>query len=192
MPARPRTGGPGTILEATLEVVARDGVAAATVRSIATHAGVSPGTITHHFASIDDLLIAALDHGSARVITSLERLALSLQDSDWDPDGWARTFARTLARSIEEHPADHIACFELRLLALRRPELRPATDKILAAYLRIARMVLRSTDTPNLDLAAGQIVALTAGVVLAELGARPEGRADRIHALLTAPIREIA
>jgi AcrR family transcriptional regulator len=182
---RPRTGGPDTILEAALEVIARDGVGAVTVRSIAARADVSPGTITHHFPSIDELLVAALNHGSSRVINSLERLALSLQDSDWNPDGWAMTFAQTLAQSIDEHPADHIACFELRLLAIRRPALRPATDEILAAYLRIARIILHAIDAPNPDIGAGRLVARTVGVVLNELGTPPEGRAERIHALLS-------
>lgn len=185
---RPRTGGPETILEAALEVVARDGVGAATVRSIAAHAGVSPGTVTHHFASTDDLLVAALDHGSSRVIASLEQLALGLQDSGGDAEDWVARFAATLADSIEQHPADHIACFELRLLAVRRPALREATDRIIGAYLRIARIILRAMDVPDADLAAARLVALAVGVVLAELGGEPEGRVARVQALLAAEV----
>lgn len=189
---RPRTGGSEPLLEAALEVIARDGVGAATVRSIAAQAGVSPGTVTHHFGSIDDLLLAALDHGSHQVIGKLERLALTLQDVEWDVDGWAGRYADVLARSLDEHPHHHVACFELRLLSVRRPELRPATDAILEAYLRLARLVLATVDAPDPATSAARLVALTVGVVLGELGAPAEGRAERLQTLLAAEVRSAA
>lgn len=186
---RPRLGGPEPLVEAALEVIARDGVGAATVRSIAAQAGVSPGTVTHHFGSIDELLLAALAHGSGQVVGELERLALDLQDAEWDLDGWAARLAAVLAASIETHPHRHIACFELRLLAVRRPEFRPAADAVLAAYLRLARLVLASVDVPDRATSAARLVALTIGVVLGELGMPAEGRADRLRTLLAGELR---
>jgi len=45
-------------------VIADVGVGRATAREIAGRAGISTGTLTHHFPSMDDLLVAALRSGS--------------------------------------------------------------------------------------------------------------------------------
>ncbi|UQY33045.1 TetR family transcriptional regulator [Pseudomonas fulva] len=47
------------IIEAALALILEDGVAGATARRIAAKAGLSPGTITYHFKSIDEILYAA-------------------------------------------------------------------------------------------------------------------------------------
>jgi AcrR family transcriptional regulator len=44
------------ILQATLRVIAEDGLDAVTHRAVAARAGVSPGSTTHHFSSRDDLV----------------------------------------------------------------------------------------------------------------------------------------
>lgn len=59
------------IAEATWRVILRDGVAAASVRSVAAEAGVSMGSLRHVFASQSELLVFALqlviDNVTARV-----------------------------------------------------------------------------------------------------------------------------
>jgi AcrR family transcriptional regulator len=176
------------LLEATLAVLAREGAGAVTVRRVAAEAAASPGTITHHFGSVDDLLVAALRHASAQVIAELERLALDLQDASWDIAGWADAVAAMLAESIRTHPERHVACFELQLLARRRPELRDAVGNVLAAYLRIARIVLRSVGAPDADSEAARLVALTVGLVLGELAAPDEGRKERLQTALAVDV----
>lgn len=47
------------LIAATVALVAEGGVPAATVRAIATRAGVTPGLIRHHFSSRDELIAAA-------------------------------------------------------------------------------------------------------------------------------------
>ena len=187
-PSRPRIGGPEPLLEATLAVLAREGVGAVTVRRVATEAGASPGTVTHHFGSVDDLLIAALRHGSAHVIADLERLALDLQDDSWDIDGWADAFAGMLDESLRTRPDRHVACFELQLLARRRPELRAAVTSATAAYLRIARIVLSSVGAPDAAADAARLVALTVGLILGELAAPDEGRRERLRTALAVDV----
>jgi TetR/AcrR family transcriptional regulator, regulator of biofilm formation and stress response len=44
------------ILRATLELIAEGSIDAVTHRAVATRAGVSPGSTTHHFATRDDLV----------------------------------------------------------------------------------------------------------------------------------------
>src|SRR5690606_3613489 len=48
------------IIEATLRVIERDGVAGVTHRSVAREAGIPTASTTYHFATLDDLLIATL------------------------------------------------------------------------------------------------------------------------------------
>jgi DNA-binding transcriptional regulator YbjK len=50
-----------SILDATLRVIALEGVRAVTHRRVATEAGASVGLITYHFSSTDALISATLD-----------------------------------------------------------------------------------------------------------------------------------
>ncbi len=49
------------ILEAAMAVIAKHGLSATTMERVAKAAGVSPGTVSFHFASKDRLLLATLD-----------------------------------------------------------------------------------------------------------------------------------
>ena len=55
------------ILQAARSVILAKGLPATSVREIAVAAGVSSGTVTHHFASIDDILAAVLRAETERV-----------------------------------------------------------------------------------------------------------------------------
>ncbi len=63
-------GGAGTlarrdeILVAAIRVIARDGLSQTTLEKVAELAGISPGTVTFHFAKKDALLLAVLDRVS--------------------------------------------------------------------------------------------------------------------------------
>src|SRR3954467_8683342 len=48
------------LIEATLRIIERNGVAGVTHRTVAAEAGVPTTSTTYHFSSLDDLLIAAL------------------------------------------------------------------------------------------------------------------------------------
>lgn len=50
-----------TLIEATLSLIAEEGVQGATVRAIATRAQVTQGLIRHHFSSKDELVLAAYE-----------------------------------------------------------------------------------------------------------------------------------
>lgn len=53
------------IRDAAIAVVAEVGLSNTTVRKVATHAGVSPGSVIHHFGSMDDLRRACDRHVAA-------------------------------------------------------------------------------------------------------------------------------
>src|SRR5919112_5250342 len=55
------------ILQAARSVILAKGLPATSGREIAQAAGVSSGTVTHHFASIDEILVAVLRAETERV-----------------------------------------------------------------------------------------------------------------------------
>lgn len=64
------------LLAATLTVVAEQGIAKASARTIAAEAGVNQALVFYHFGSIDDLLVAACEHGARqRVEANREAIA---------------------------------------------------------------------------------------------------------------------
>jgi TetR/AcrR family transcriptional regulator, regulator of biofilm formation and stress response len=103
------------LADAALIVIARDGIAGLTHRAVATQAGVSLALASYHFAGIDDLAATALTQASEDL-----RSALSA-----DGDHSARRLARVLADEREHNRERLLAGYELALLAVRRPELRP-------------------------------------------------------------------
>ncbi len=52
------------LLEGALETLRTQGIAGASARAIATAAGVNQALVFYHFGTVDDLLAAALRHGS--------------------------------------------------------------------------------------------------------------------------------
>lgn len=78
------------LAEAMWRVVYRDGVAAATVRSIAAEAGWSPSALRHYFATQADLLIFAMEHVIAQ---AAERFAA---------ESWTGPPRETAQRVLEE------------------------------------------------------------------------------------------
>lgn len=55
------------LIQATLSLIAEQGVRGATVRAISARAEVTPGLIRHYFSSKDDLITAAYEHHMRRL-----------------------------------------------------------------------------------------------------------------------------
>ncbi|MBC3189817.1 TetR family transcriptional regulator [Pseudonocardia sp. C8] len=62
------------LIDATLRVIGRGGAAAVTQRAVAAEAGVPPSAVLYYFASVDDLLVAALSAVNDRYVTRLEAI----------------------------------------------------------------------------------------------------------------------
>jgi AcrR family transcriptional regulator len=65
------------IIKAAQDIIAEQGYAAASARTVAARCGISPGTLTYHFPSIDALLGAALRDASIGYTNSAIRSARS-------------------------------------------------------------------------------------------------------------------
>ncbi|MFF4570971.1 TetR/AcrR family transcriptional regulator [Streptomyces sp. NPDC001410] len=109
------------IIDAAIRVVGEKGIGGLSHRTVAAEADVPLGSTTYHFATLDDLLVAALcqaSEGFAKVLDASEVLA----DTDGD---LAASLARILGEWLGgDRPGVELE-YELYLAALRRPALRP-------------------------------------------------------------------
>lgn len=143
------------ILAAALDHIADEGVAGASHRRIAARAGVPLGSMTYHFAGIDELLREAFTLFADHIVTVFEQ---HLADAD-GPDR-AREAVIDLVHTISDGPRrDLVLTQELYTLAARRPEYRELTQ----AWMRRSRILLERHFDPG---TARQLDALIEGLTL--------------------------
>lgn len=124
------------LLDATMRVVERDGVAAVSQRRVAAEAGVPPSTVTYYYAAVDDLLVDTLTRVNDTYVGAMHALPA-------DRDAAFRGLAELVVGACTATSRAHVVAeYELFLLAARRPALRPqidrwnrAVDSFLAPYL---------------------------------------------------------
>lgn len=116
------------ISDAALDVIAEHGVAGTTHRKIAGAAGVPLGSLTYHFATLDDILGEAFTK-------------LANQTADGFEAAMAQAGSGAQARAavvdlitgeLLNDPRTMVLSYELYALAVRRPELRRVTDAWMA------------------------------------------------------------
>lgn len=95
-----------------------------THRKVAEHAGVPLGSTTYYFASLDDLVAAALQALAERVEADLAESAELLAASDGTPESVARLFHDYLTDG--DRVRTEIALY---LAAVTRPELAPLSHR---------------------------------------------------------------
>jgi AcrR family transcriptional regulator len=184
---------PARIVEAAWRVVAQQGIAAATIRTIAAKAGVSTGFITHYFADKQELMVEVLRHNNARAwrrvaaatrrqdgLAAVEAAAQALLPLDaerrreWQV--WVNSWGQTAAG---EDLAEGLGGGWRAL------------QEMLAGLLSAASEAGELPERLDLDYEAGRLVTLVAGIgLLAGVESpgrvRPEARrmlADHLAAL---------
>ncbi|MFD0341464.1 TetR/AcrR family transcriptional regulator [Streptomyces sp. NPDC127117] len=143
------------IIDAAIRVVGTKGIAGLSHRSVAAEADVPLGSTTYHFASLDELLIAALRRSN-------ENFAGVMRESGALADP-AADLAGELARLLGEHFAGGRGRaeleYELYLAALRRPALRPVAAEWTDST---AELLSRRTDPAT----ARALIAMMDGICL--------------------------
>jgi AcrR family transcriptional regulator len=117
-----RTGTRSVIDEAAVQLIADDGLDAATVRKVAARAGVSPGRVQHHYPTKQAMLLAAM----ARVETTFRQRLPGRTD---DPV----TALRALSRQILPLDADRTIESRVWLAFVARAAVDPAVAAVHAA-----------------------------------------------------------
>ncbi|MDG9727989.1 MULTISPECIES: TetR/AcrR family transcriptional regulator [unclassified Streptomyces] len=143
------------IIDAAIRVVGRKGIAGLSHRTVAAEADVPLGSTTYHFATLDELLVAALrqaNEGFAKVVAG--HPALSDPDADLPAE-----LARVLGEWLGGDRTGVELEYELYLAALRRPALRP----VAAEWAEGVAGSLASRTDP---VTARALVALMDGICL--------------------------
>lgn len=174
------------ILDATLELIATDGLDAVRHRRVAEMAGVSPGSTTYHFASREDLIEAAFVHyldGATRALGQIQ------VPSDASGPAEALT-AYVHALLVEEFALPGLvrAEYELILHATRNAELARRLTEWEAAQIDAIEQFLRSTGAEHPESSARMVIALVRGLEVEHLIHRRSGsdRTDRLAPMLRA------
>nr|WSX54030.1 TetR/AcrR family transcriptional regulator [Streptomyces sp. NBC_00974] len=170
-PSRRRDDGRrAQLIQAAARVIARDGIAAATIRRITEEAGV-PGSLVHYwFADKDELLQEVL-----RAV--LDGLSTAVAEAAADTGEDLLGSLRAAFRSIEQDDRGRqILPYEMTTWALRKPEFAHVARKQYAAYRALGTETMSSwMNATGAQLPAdvpvvGQFIsALFDGLVLAWL-----------------------
>ncbi|WP_338695296.1 TetR family transcriptional regulator [Streptomyces sp. Q6] len=143
------------IIDAAIRVVGSKGIGGLSHRTVAAEADVPLGSTTYHFATLDELMVAALrqaNEGFAKIVAA--------RGAFRDPD---RDLADELTAVLGEWLAgDRVGVeleYELYLAALRRPALRPVAAEWCE---ELAEAVADRTD----PVTARALVALMDGIAL--------------------------
>ncbi|MGW1723903.1 TetR/AcrR family transcriptional regulator [Streptomyces sp. NPDC002306] len=143
------------IIDAAIRVVGEKGLAGLSHRSAAAEADVPLGSTTYHFATLDELMVAALrqaNEGFAKVVAARGGLA--------DPGAdLAAELAALLGEWLAGDRTGVELEYELYLAALRRPALRPVAAEWAD---ELAALLASRTDA----VTARALVALMDGICL--------------------------
>lgn len=124
------------LLDAALEVIGRDGLAAVSQRAVAAEARLPPSALYYYFPTLDDLVTAALVDVNDRCLAELAALP--------GGDDAVRALAAVAVGSSRR--GQFLAELELWLLAVRRDALRGEIERWNAGLRHAAA---RLTDDPT-------------------------------------------
>jgi AcrR family transcriptional regulator len=171
------------IVTATVRLMAREGVGAASTRRIAAEAGVAQATIHYVFGTKTELLRAVIETVTTNLVQAVE--AGLAPHPHWTED--VAVASRAVWEVVEADAATALLLVELTACALRDPDLRDLAQGLYASYHRLAEdsvavLVERSDRELRvpLDEVARLVVAGMNGLVLSFLvhGDRARSRRD--------------
>jgi AcrR family transcriptional regulator len=110
------------LIRATIHVMTRDGVAAASTRAIAAELGVAQATVHYVYGSKVELYRAVIEQLTADVVAALAQDGPAPVDADFRTA--VAAYASGLWRTVVEQSEVHQLLTELFVLGLRSPSLR--------------------------------------------------------------------
>ncbi|MGH3097340.1 MAG: TetR/AcrR family transcriptional regulator [Streptosporangiales bacterium] len=147
------------IARAAVAVIAEHGIDSLTHRKVATKADVALGSTTYYFASLENLLAAALDKAAEAGIAELQAWA----DGLGDEEDLAPALADFVIESVSERRKETLAEYNLYVLAFHRPHLRSAVVRWDDA---LSGVLIKLTDTPTGRMLGTLLCGLLMQVVL--------------------------
>ncbi|WP_379619797.1 TetR/AcrR family transcriptional regulator [Pseudonocardia sp. GCM10023141] len=141
------------LLDATMRLIGRDGVAAVTQRAVALEAGLPASAVLYYFPTVDDVLVAALTAGNDHYLQRLDVIEAG------PPAELVSRLAALVAGQYVDR-GQMLAENELYLLAARRPDMQAELVRWTAA---VDALVAGHVDDPVDRLA---VVAAIDGLFL--------------------------
>lgn len=159
--AKPRYGeGRDALIEASIRVVASDGLRGLTIRAVATEAGVSHGLVRHHFGSRAALVEATL----------LRSVEIAIDTSSLAPgNGRIDAISTELGSAVEQQEELLAFQYELLLEARRRPELMPHVVRMYDEYVAAAEGELQRAGLADEPEAGRVLFAALDGLALQQV-----------------------
>ncbi|MFI9079431.1 TetR/AcrR family transcriptional regulator [Streptomyces sioyaensis] len=147
------------IIDAAITVVGERGIAGLSHRSVAAAADVPLGSTTYHFATLDELLVAALRQVNGEWLTDFARWVDGIDPAAPLTDEVARFVEETLSGDRSRMELE----YELYLAALRREAVRPIAAECLDEMVRLLGRRIGDERT------ARAVVAFADGLLLQHL-----------------------
>ncbi|MGC5257214.1 TetR/AcrR family transcriptional regulator [Gordonia sp. DT218] len=160
--ASPRTRTPLTeadLGDAVLAVAAEHGLAAATIRNVAAHLGVSIGAVQHHFPTKDALYISAFT-------ALVDRVAERIDTVGHDTETALEDILVELLPIDSRRRAEARVMIEFSALATRSPELAAIQERTLGRIQAGLRDALRARGVAAPGLRAAALLAMVDGLAL--------------------------
>ncbi|MFI5778930.1 TetR/AcrR family transcriptional regulator [Nocardia sp. NPDC051570] len=179
MPIRPpthRAAGQArraALLDAAVEVIAENGVAGATHRAIAARARVPLSTTSYFFASIDELVAAAMELAAEGLIARIDAARGEIVGSTVDE------MVDRYVDLLFNVPQTFLAAeFEIYVHCRHQPALRDLAHRMMSGFERSAEELLHAVGATDPYPAGRALIALIDGFALQRF-AWPRGADDR-------------
>ncbi|MBG0819282.1 TetR family transcriptional regulator [Planomonospora sp. ID91781] len=177
------------LLDAAIEVLAREGARGLTFRAVDTEAKVPNGTASNYFTNRDDLLTQVGHRFYERLTPDPGMLAASMEGPR-DRDHVTRLM-HDLVERISDFRSGYLALLELRLEATRRPELRRLlTERVRADLDFNVDNHLRS-GMPGDETTVVLLYLALNWLIVERLTLPDVFPADRIHTLVTDVVERV-
>jgi AcrR family transcriptional regulator len=178
------------LIEATIALLSREGVGAASIRRISEEAGVPLGLVHYCFSSKQELLAETIRQLNTEN-TAAARAALSVPaDAGTDLKSMLTSAFRAYWTLVERSPRRQLLTYELNAYALRDKELAPIAEQAHREQLSGVRDLLAEIATATgrqwtvpVDDVARLVLTTTGGTTLNWLNDR-----DSSAALITADL----
>jgi DNA-binding transcriptional regulator YbjK len=162
------------IVDATVRIVAREGVGAVTHRRVATEAGVSLSSTTWHFATKADILEAALRATAQREVDRVRAIADRLGGAAFDATAWAEELAAWLIEEVTGEREQAVALYRLQVELLGSPGALEVHREWGRGLREVGDRVLERSPTPTPELDIRLIAAALDGLRMGALSAEEQ------------------
>src|SRR3979411_129452 len=145
------------IVDAAYRALVKRGYHETAMKDIAAEAGVAPGLGHYYFATKEDLLVAAIEHGCEPLIRAWEEAGVSLSGpmpEDADPMMFARMGFELAKEELKSYGGLSLLPFDLFGVGLHNPKIATAVRTFIeerrAFVARITRAVIAGMAEPPL------------------------------------------